>query len=187
MRLKWDVFLCFLIIFLLQVSCSHSTNGFSVDETIHFSLQGPQGVTKGNTVQFSVILENYPANDQVNWSCSKGSITDRGVYTAPFEQGPAEIAAVRKDNGARQSRSVALWDPPTIQYFLASPQEISVGATSTLTFFGDPNSGTVTPGGMLINSLTPVVVSPTVTTTYKVTIYNQDAASASAEVTVTVK
>lgn len=180
------------LIVVLMVGSSASCGGSGdrlivVDENIHFSLGGPQMVTKGNTVYFSVVVENEPGNDKVNWFCSKGSITDHGAYTAPISGGPVEIAATRKDNGSRRSMSVGLMDPPEIIFFRADPAEITLNGHSTLTFQGYPNSGTVTPGGMLINSFTPVVVSPVTTSTYKVTVYNSDAASATAEVTVTVK
>lgn len=144
-------------------------------------------VTKGNTVQFTVIVENEPGNEKVVWSCNKGTISDTGRYTAPFEPGPVQIAAVRKDNGARQTWDAGLMDPPSISFFRATPILVQPGGTSTLTCLSTPDRGTVTPGGQLINSFTPVVVSPVTTTTYKVTVYNPDGAAVTAEVVVTVQ
>lgn len=176
------------LVFLISLaSCSSQEKGFTVDETIHFSMSGPQMVTQGNTVQFNVVIENEPGNDKVNWSCTRGTITDRGYYTAPMALGTAQVIAVRKDTGARQTEEFGLMVPPSIAFFRAEPDEIAAGGKATLTFLGSPDVGTVTPGGMLINSFTPVVVTPVTTTTYKVTVCNPDAAKATAEVTVTVK
>jgi|GEM_PF-305325 len=76
---------------------------------------------------------------------------------------------------------------PSVTSFAANPTAIAPGATSALTAVFTNGVGVVTPGNLPITSGTPVSVSPTITTTYTVTVTNPGGftAAQTAKVTVT--
>ena len=75
---------------------------------------------------------------------------------------------------------------PTITSFVANPASISSGGSSSLTGIFANGTGMITPGNLPATSGTPVSVSPTVTTTYTLTVTPSSGTAVTQTVTVTV-
>lgn len=71
---------------------------------------------------------------------------------------------------ATQTVSVTVDPAPAITSFVANPTTITAGASSSLTAVFSGGTGMIMPGGLAVTSGTAVPVSPTVTTTYTLTV-----------------
>ena len=75
---------------------------------------------------------------------------------------------------------------PTITSFTASPAGITVGGSTSLTGIFANGAGVITPGNLPATSGTPVSVSPSVTTTYTLTVTPSSGTAITQTATVTV-
>jgi hypothetical protein len=73
---------------------------------------------------------------------------------------------------ASTTTTVTVVPAPVITSFSASPTSITAGGSSSLTGAFTGGSGIITPGNISATSGTPVPVSPTMTTTYTLTVTN---------------
>jgi hypothetical protein len=71
---------------------------------------------------------------------------------------------------ATQTVSVTVDPAPAITSFVANPTTITAGASSSLTAVFSGGTGMIMPGGLAVTSGTAVPVSPTVTSTYTLTV-----------------
>ncbi len=85
-----------------------------------------------------------------------------------------------------QQATVTVYPVPTITSFAASPTSITAGATVNLTANFSNGTGVITPGNILVTSLTQVPVTPTTTTTYTLTVTPPVGAAITQMATVTV-
>lgn len=87
------------------------------------------------------------------------------------------------------SHSIAGSSPaePTITSFTANPTTVTAGKTANLTGVFSNGSGVITPGNIAATSGTAVEVSPSVTTSYKLTVTSSSGATATQSATVTVQ
>jgi len=71
---------------------------------------------------------------------------------------------------ATKTATVTVYPVPVISSFTASPNPIVAGTSSSLSANFSGGSGVITPGNVSVTSGTPVNVSPSVTTTYTLTV-----------------
>jgi len=76
---------------------------------------------------------------------------------------------------------------PAIASFTASPTTVAAGGSTSLTGVFSNGSGVITPGNLAVTSGTAVKVSPSVTTSYVLTVTSSSGASVTQSVTVTVQ
>ncbi len=82
--------------------------------------------------------------------------------------------------------TITVYPAPAITSFTASPATIGSGGSSTLTGVFANGTGVITPGNLPASSGAGVTVSPTATTTYKLTVTNASETAVTASATVTV-
>lgn len=75
---------------------------------------------------------------------------------------------------------------PSITSFTAAPASITAGATSSLTAVFSGGTGVITPGNLPVTSGAAISVSPSVTTTYTLTVSPSSGSAITRSVTVTV-
>ena len=86
-----------------------------------------------------------------------------------------------------QTVTVTVVPAPTITSFVANPTAIAAGASSGLTGVFANGTGVITPGKLAATSGTPVSVSPTVSTTYTLTVTNSAGTAVTQTATVNVQ
>ncbi len=85
-----------------------------------------------------------------------------------------------------QTATITVVPAPTITSFAAAPAAITAGTSSSLTAVFANGTGVITPGNLAVTSGTAVAVSPTVTTTYTLTVTPAAGTALTQQATVTV-
>jgi len=88
--------------------------------------------------------------------------------------------------GGSSSSQTTTTPPASITSFVASPATITDGQSATLTGVFANGTGVITPGNLAASTGTAVTVSPTVTTTYTLTVTPASGAAVTATATITV-
>ncbi len=128
-------------------------------------------------------------NRAVNWSATSGSITSAGAYTSPATPGMATVRATSVADATKSGEATvtvtAPQQPPSISSFTATPSTIPTGQSSLLSWTISGATSLSIDNGVGAVTGTSKLVSPSNTTTYKLTATNS-AGSVSAMATVTV-
>ena len=121
-----------------------ATNGAGVaTRTCTVTMLPPDGLSVGVAPPFVSLSaggsQTFTAEVQgattpgVVWSCSGGSITQAGVYTAPVTEGAYTVTATTVQvPSASATATVTVRALPVIASFTATPSRVSSGASSTL-------------------------------------------------------
>ena len=115
----------------------------SATRTFTVTMLPPDGLSVGVTPPFVSLsaggTQAFTAEVQgattpgVVWSCSGGSITEAGVYTAPVTEGAYTVTATTVQvPSASATATVTVRALPVIVSFTATPSRVSSGASSTL-------------------------------------------------------
>jgi hypothetical protein len=127
----------------------------------------------------------------VTWSVQEGStagsITASGLYTAPSSPATAHVMATSQADTSKVGQaSVTVVEAPHITAFTVSPDLIPAGSSATLTASFSGGTGVIDHAIGTATSGVGIVVSPTTTTAYLLTVTNAagDAVTATATVTV---
>ena len=94
------------------------------------------------------------------------------VQVSPTTTTTYTLTVTPTGNGApaTQQTTVTVDPVPAISNFTANPPTIAAGSSSSLTADFTGGTGVITPGSLTVTSGTPVTVSPTATTTYRLTV-----------------
>ena len=174
---------------VVLVSCGGGGGGSSpvapaITVSITSGSSGPMTVQLTRT--FTATVTNS-SNQSVTWSvvegAAGGSITSGGVYTAPATAGTFTVkATAAADASASATVSVQVVAAPSITSFNASPTVVypTLTATSLTAVFSNGN-GSINQGVGAVTSGTPVILNPTTTTTYTLTVTNAAGATTSSD------
>lgn len=189
--------------------------GVSVNPTANTTYTLTVTGTTGSPATATTTVNVYPAPTITSFGAQPATITDgqSTQLTAVFANGtgvitPGNITAVSGTavsvsptanttytltvtNGAgtaiTQTATVTVNPaPPAISSFIAVPATITAGQSSSLTAVFTGGTGVITPGNIAATSGTAVSVSPTATTTYKLTVTPSSGTAITQTVTVTV-
>jgi hypothetical protein len=163
-----------------SLSNGAGTTGFDVAPT------EPQ-LAPGDKVQFAVTATDV---GQVTWAVAEpngGTIDAAGGYTAPDVEGAFTVIAAslgeKRTTSVRVSRNIP---KPKITSFSASPTGIAPGGSSTLSWtVSGATSMSIDDGTGPVAAQSPMVVTPSATTTFTLTATNRGG-SVAASVVVTV-
>lgn len=136
-----------------------------------------------------------PQAGGVAWSVkegtSGGSITQEGLYTAPTTPGIYHVQATSTSNPNAVATAEVLViqtseiiSSAIINGFSASPSILSVGQSTTLTPWFSGGTGVIDNGVGAVSSGVPITVTPTVSTTYTLTVTDPSGVPVSSKVTV---
>ncbi len=156
----------------------------TVNPVITSFTANPASITTGSSATLTAVFAggtgvitpgNLPATSGV-------AVTVSPTATTPY------ILTVTPTSGTAitAQTTVTVYPVPAITSFTASPATIGSGGSSTLTGVFQNGTGVITPGNLPATSGTGVTVSPTATTTYKLTVTNAAETAVTAPATVTV-
>ena len=140
---------------------------------------GPQASITSFTSSSTSIVAGTSVSLTAVFSGGSGAISPGGLAVTsgtPVSVSPAATTTytltVTPSSGASVSQTVTVtvYPPPAITSFVASPDTIPVGGSSSLTAVFSGGTGVITPGNLPVTSGTPVNVTPTATTTYTLTV-----------------
>jgi len=158
-----------------------TTSTTVIPQTVSVSAISPAAPTKSINTQTTFSSSVSGAlNSTINWTCTGGSITAGGVWTAPATPGNYTITATSAADATKvATTSVTLVALPTISNFVTALANITTGDSTTITptFTGtSARIGTTGSGSSDINpsvsSGTGVLVTPNSNKTYTLTVYN---------------
>lgn len=132
------------------------------------------------------------SNTAVTWSVlegsSGGSITAMGVYTAPPSPTTAHVVATSQADTSKSTQAVVtVVDAPAITSFKVSPDLIPAGASATLLPVFSGGNGSIDHSVGSVTNGVGIVVTPTLTTTYTLTVTNAAGDAVTAAVVLTVQ
>jgi len=142
-------------------------------------ITAPTNVTAGQS-GYAASIANLPAGTTYVWTVSGGTV-DSGDGTSSISFTPAASGSVSfsvvattsgDDPSVAGTATSTIVAAPTITSFVASTATITAGATDNLTGVFAGGAGVITPGNLPDTSSTPVTVTPSVNTTYTLTVTN---------------
>lgn len=142
-------------------------------------------VAKGNgilTYQWRLNGVEIPRATSSQFAVPSATGADVGSYTCEITNhlyGKTSTIATRPV-------TLSLIQDPSIPVFMAEPRRIQNGQTASITAWFSGGAGVITPGGISVSSGVPVNVSPSVSTTYQLTVTNSLGRTVSANLTVNV-
>jgi len=153
--------------------------------TISSFVANPATITVGGSSTLTAVFANgtgmiTPGNLAVT-SGTGASVSPATTTTYTVTVTPPVGTAITR------TVTVTVVPAPTITSFVANPATIAAGASSDLTGVFANGTGEITPGNLAATSGTPVSVSPTVTTTYTLTVTNSAGTAITQTATVTLQ
>jgi len=165
-------------------SSSSTTTPPPVTPSISSFAASPTTITAGASATLTGVFVNgtgviTPGNIAVT--------SGTGVSVSPAVTTIYTLTVTPSSGSAVTATATVTVNPaPTITSFLASPTSILAGGSSNLTGVFANGTGVITPGNIAVTSGAAVSVSPTVTTTYTLTVTPAAGAAITQQATVTV-
>ena len=165
-------------------SSGNTTPPPPVVPTITSFTANPATITDGSSAALTGV---FSGGTGVITPGSLPAISGAGVTVSPTTTTTYTLTVTPSSGTAiTQTATITVVPAPTITSFAAAPAAITAGTSSSLTAVFANGTGVITPGNLAVTSGTAVAVSPTVTTTYTLTVTPAAGTALTQQATVTV-